>query len=133
MSGIDPQLTRALPVRVQGVEVQSPVLTLFGEKWSLTIACPWEGEVHKSALSWEDDDIEDRAWDLVGEDLVDVRREGSSVRFQFSTSVLVATPDTDIDPWVLRLPDGLWVGRMHEATRTRDVQRNSKPGSTCGQ
>lgn len=100
-----------LPVRVQGVEVQDPILTLFGEGWGLTIACPWEGTIGGRALSWEDDDIEDRSWDLVGQDLVAVRHDGSMVKFEFSAGTLIATPDTDVDPWVLQLPGGVVVGR----------------------
>lgn len=101
-----------LPVRVEGVEVKDPILTLFGEGWSLTIACPWEGAVAGRPLSWEADDIEDWVWDLVGGTLDAVRQEGSAVRFSFSTGTLIATPDTDLDPWVLKLPSGLVVGRM---------------------
>lgn len=112
MNSIDPHLLQDLPVRVAGVEVQSPILTVFGQRWSLTIACPWEGTVGGHALSWEADDIEDRAWDLVGEDLLAVLQVGSAVTFHFSAGALIATPDTDLDPWVLQLPAGLLVGRI---------------------
>jgi hypothetical protein len=109
VTGIDP--LAGLPVRVQGVEVQDPILTLFGEGWGLTIACPWEGTIGWRALSWEDDDIEDRSRDLVGQDLVAVRQDGPAVKFEFSAGTLTVTPDQDVDPWVLLLPDGLVVGR----------------------
>lgn len=111
MSAGDLQRPGDLPAPVAGVEVQSPMLTVFGARWSLTIACPWEGIVAGRALSWEDDDLEDRAGDLVGEDLVAVRQEGPATWFEFSTAALIATPDTDVDPWVLQLPGGLVVGR----------------------
>lgn len=110
MTGLNP--LAGLPVRVKGVEVQDPILTLFGEGWGLTIACPWEGTISGHALSWEDDDIEDRSWGLVGEDLVAVRQDGPAVEFEFSSGTLIVTPDTDVDPWVLELPGGLVVGRM---------------------
>ncbi len=109
MTATDP-LT-ALPVRIDGVEVQDPILTLFGEGWALTIACPWEGTIGGRALTWEDDDLEDRCWDLIGQDLVALRQEGPAVEFEFSTGTLIATADTDVDPWVLQLPGGLVVGR----------------------
>lgn len=109
MTGIDP--LAGLPVHIQGVELQDPILTLFGEGWALTIACPWEGTIGGRALSWEDDDIEDRSWDLVGEDLVAVRQDGPADTFEFSAGTLTVTPDTDVDPWVLQLPGGLVVGR----------------------
>lgn len=111
MTNTDSQLLEALPVRVRGVEVQDPVLTLFGDEWSFTIACPWEGEIGGRAVSWEDDDLEGRAWDLVGAELVSVRQEGAVARFGFSAGFLLVSPDTDVDPWVLRLPGGLLVGR----------------------
>lgn len=109
MTGIDP--LEGLPVRIQGVEVQDPILVLFGERWGLTIACPWEGNIGGRALSWAGDDIEDRSWDLVGQDLIAVRQEGPVVRLEFSAATILMTPDTDIDPWVLQLPGGLVVGR----------------------
>lgn len=108
MTGIDP--LGALPVRVEGVEVQDPVLTMFGENWALTIACPWEGTIGGRSLSWEDRDLEDRSWDMVGEDLVAVRQDGPAVEFEFSNGSLIVTPDTDVDPWMLQLPGGLVVG-----------------------
>jgi hypothetical protein len=112
MSGIESEVLAALPVRVAGVEVQDPVLVFFGEGWSLTIACPWTGMVRGNGLSWEDDDLEDRVWDLVGDELVSIQQEGRSIRFGFLGGTLLATPDTDLDPWVLRLPGGLLVGRV---------------------
>lgn len=38
-------VSRELPVRVTGVEVQDPVIVLFGDGWSLSVACPWRGVV----------------------------------------------------------------------------------------
>lgn len=111
MSLLDAHLLNDLPLRVVGVEVQSPVLTLFGDEWSLTIACPWDGIVGGRKMSWEDDDIEDWAWDLIGEDLVTVEEHGSAVRFKFLNASLTAAPDSDLDPWVLSLPGGVLVGR----------------------
>lgn len=110
MTATDP--LAALPVRVDGVEVQDPILTLFGDGWSLTIACPWEATIGGRALTWEDDDLEDRSWDLIGQDLVALRQDGPGVKFEFSTGNLIAIPDTDVDPWVLEVPGGLVVGRM---------------------
>lgn len=110
MTDID--LLAALPVRVQGVEVQDPILTLFGKGWALTIACPWEGTIGGHRVSWEDDDIEARSWETLGEDLVAVRQGDSTVDFEFTFGNLIVAPDTDVDPWVLQLPGGLLVGRM---------------------
>lgn len=109
MTDIDPLV--ALPVRVKGVEVQDPIVIVYGEGWGLTIACPWQGAVDGQAVSWADGDIEDRFWSLVGEELVAVLQGGDITEFKFSSSTLIAIPDTDMDPWVLALPGGLIVGR----------------------
>ena len=31
-----------LPRQIRGLEVNDPVLTLYGDDWSLTLMCPWE-------------------------------------------------------------------------------------------
>ena len=62
------------------------------------------------ALSW-DDDMEDRVWDLIGEDLVAVVDEGSVVRFNLSEATLIATPDEYWDPWVLEVRGHFLAGR----------------------
>jgi hypothetical protein len=105
-------VSRELPVRVTGVEVQDPVIVLFGDGWSLSVACPWRGVVAELPITWLDDDIEDRIWDVVGEDLISVQNEGRDVRFVFTRSVIVATPDVDLDPWVLALPGNVVVGSV---------------------
>lgn len=61
-----------LPVTVQEIEFNDPLLTIFGQGRSLNLACPWDGTIHPAGLSWEDDDVEDRAWELVGADLIAV-------------------------------------------------------------
>jgi hypothetical protein len=101
-----------LPLRVTGIEVQDPMVTVFGEGWALTLACPWEGAIRDCRFSWEDDDVEDRAWDLVGQDLVAVDVSADAATFRFSSGWLKATPDTDFDPWVMRLPSGIFVGSL---------------------
>ena len=38
-----PDAIRAdLPQQIRGLEVNDPVLTLYGDDWSLTLMCPWE-------------------------------------------------------------------------------------------
>lgn len=88
------------------------MITLFGDGWGLTIACPWEGTIGGRDISWEDDDIENRVWDLIGEDLVDVRETGAGTCFEFSSGTLTVAQDTDVDPWVLQIAGGLMVGRV---------------------
>lgn len=99
-----------LPRRISGLEVQDPIVTVFGEDWSLTLACPWSGVVKGHTLTWEDETIEDVLWDLVGQDLVGFDRQGLATYFRFTDAELIAVPDADLDPWVLTLPSGVAVG-----------------------
>jgi hypothetical protein len=113
MSGIDFELLEVLPVRVKGVGEQGLILHMFGDQWGLELTSPWEGAIGGRAISsehYEDDYINELALDLIGQDLVAVRQEGLSVRFEFSAASLVVTPDSDYEPWVLTLPSGIFVG-----------------------
>jgi hypothetical protein len=92
--------------------VQDPIVTVFGEDWSLTLACPWSGVVNGHTLTWEDETIEDVLWDLVGQDLVGFDRRGPSTYFRFTSAELIAEPDSDLDPWVLTFPSGVVVGTL---------------------
>ena len=56
-------IVQALPLTIQGVEVMDPVLTLFGDGWSLTLMCPWTVEGPGISSSWESEDLEDVVWD----------------------------------------------------------------------
>jgi hypothetical protein len=118
MSVIDFELLEALPVRVKYVGNQGPVLTVSGDQWGLTFMSPWEGTIGGRAISdhYDDDDINELALGLIGQDLVAVWQEGPSVRFEFSAASLVVTPDTDYSPWVLSLPGGFMVGRVVAAS-----------------
>lgn len=79
----------------------------------MNLACPWDGVIRSVPLSWEDDDVEDRACELVGAELIFVEEAAPGrVDFQFSNAVLRVRPDTDLDPWVLHLPDVIVVGTM---------------------
>lgn len=102
-----------LPVRVRGIECNDPFLTIFGEEWSLNLGCPWEGNIGSISISWEDDDVEDRAWELVGLDLTSVvDGSGGGPEFHFSDAMVHVRPDTDLDPWVLHLAGLIVVGTM---------------------
>jgi hypothetical protein len=117
MSVIDFELLEALPVRVKGVGDQGLTLNMFGDQWALTFMSSWEGTICGRAISdhYDDDYINERALDLIGQDLVAVRQEGLSVRFEFSAASLVVTPDSDYEPWVLSLPIGIVVGEGIDA------------------
>lgn len=107
-------LSRQLPLKVDSVEVEDPIVTLIGAVWSLSLACPWElldSEVVLTA--WDRSDAGDAIWDLVGRELVDVQRARNFVDpiFRFCGDIdLAIAADTDLDPWVLRVAGRTFVG-----------------------
>ena len=102
-----------LPCRVRHVDVNDSVVVLAGDAWSLAVTCPWRGLLSGVEMSWLDPGIEDWLWHAVGEELTSVDFSSpASVRFTFTNGWLEVEPDTDLDPWVLRLPAGVLVGGM---------------------
>lgn len=99
----------SLPLTVRGLEVNDPAVTLFGDDWSLSLVCPWTLVGPDMSCSWEDDDIEDAAWDLIGRLLVGVTAQDPQAIdpvFEFDGGItLTIVADTDLDPWTLALPD----------------------------
>jgi hypothetical protein len=109
------EITASFPLVVQGVEVNDPILTLFGEKWSLTIMCPWTLTGSGFATTWESENIEDDVWNLIGLSVVAVSADSSSVIdpiFVLDGDVKLSIhADTYDEPWFLTLPDVVVVGR----------------------
>jgi hypothetical protein len=109
------RIRAALPLKIRGIEVNDPALTLYGEDWSLNLSCPWRIVGSEWSVSWESDDIEDTCWDLVGHSIVSVTSEDGAAMdpvFGVDTDITVSVfADTDLDPWVLRLPDLVIVGQ----------------------
>lgn len=105
------EINSELPVRVAELSYNDPFLTVFGSGWSLNLACPWKGTIASPEVSWDDDDVEDLAWELIGTGLISVD-DGApgEIDFRFTDAVLHVRPDTDLDPWVLRLPGVVAVG-----------------------
>ena len=102
-----------LPRQVRGLEVDDPVLTLYGDDWSLTLMCPWAVDGPAGGFTWESDAIEDEAWELVGQSLLAVSPTDVDPVFQMSGGfVLRVSADTDLAPWTLRLPHAVVVGRQ---------------------
>jgi hypothetical protein len=101
-----------LPQQIRGVEVNDPVLTLYGDGWSLTLMCPWTVDGPDGRFDWESESIEDQAWELVGHSLQAVSPTEVDPVFEFSGGLSIrVSADTDLDPWTLRLPHVLVVGR----------------------
>lgn len=106
-----------LPLRVDGLEFNGPVVVLTGPNWSLSIVCPWR-LIRGSALvtSIEDPGAEARLRELVGATIIDVgtqadRETARDPVFVFADGArLELFADTDLDPWVMRLSDKTFVG-----------------------
>lgn len=103
-----------LPRQVTGLDYSDPILSIFGVGWSLTLQTPWVGHVGGVALDWEDDCVEDRAWDLVGQTLLQIRETHDHnqplVEFLFGDAIFRATFEAQPEPWVLRFGDIVIVG-----------------------
>ncbi len=117
-----------VPLRVDGVEFNDPVVVLAGPNWSLSIVCPWRLRRGGALLtSIEDPGAEARLGELVGATITDVvaqtsRGTAGDPVFVFADGArLELFADTDLDPWVMRLPEETFVGSASDpgATDTR--------------
>ncbi|HWM56964.1 MAG TPA: hypothetical protein VNO83_03935 [Pseudonocardia sp.] len=101
----------ALPRTIRGIEFNDPVLSMHGEEWSLALMCPWRIDGPGRSYTWESETIEDDAWDLSGHSLVAVSSDSPDIVdpvFVLDGGIRIEVhADTDLDPWVLRLPGGL--------------------------
>jgi hypothetical protein len=105
----------ALPLQVEDVEYQDPSFVLSGQEWSLSLECPWRMRNESGQLwfSWSSTNTSDLVLPLTG-------RLISSISPNISTGDLACTfsdgtrlevfADTDLDPWVLRIPNLILVG-----------------------
>lgn len=109
-------IRRSLPLKVLGLEVGDPVLTVFGDDWSLSLVCPWTLDGPGLFTSWEAEDIERAANTLVGRRLEDVSARDSDATdpvFRFSGGLrLKVLADTDLDPWAMMVPGHVVIGRQ---------------------
>ncbi len=96
-----------LPLMVSGLEINDPVLTLFGNGWGLSIVCPWALDGLDVHVTWESDPL-DEVWVLAGRALVGVTANDESATdptFHFEGGLsLEVNADTVLDPWTLILP-----------------------------
>jgi hypothetical protein len=110
-------LSALLPLRIDGLEFNDPVVVLIGANWSLSIVCPWR-LTRGGALvaSIEDPSAEAHLRDVVGGAITDVIPQSAGGAspdpvFVFADGArLELFSDTDLDPWVMRLPDKTFVG-----------------------
>jgi len=106
-------IRRGGPLRVSEVDYTDPSLTLSGAGWSLNIMCPWR--VRERGILWvscSEPGREDKLWDLIGHDIIDVvPAHGVDPVFVMSADLrLEILADTDVDPWALLLRGRTFVG-----------------------
>lgn len=114
-----------LPLRVGELEFNDPVVVLAGSKWSLSIVCPWR-LTRGGALvtSIEDPGAEAHLRELVGASIVEIVAQtgwgtARDPAFVFADGArLELFADTDLDPWVMRLPDKTFVGSASDPGAT---------------
>ncbi|SRR6266508_813159 len=113
---ISSSLARHFPLRIDQVDYADPTVTLTGDGWSLSMTCPWHlFEGQSRIVSWNEEGATDVIWDLVGHAITEVRPRSTE---HPSDPVFLLTgglrleihADTDLDPWVLRLPELTFVG-----------------------
>jgi hypothetical protein len=116
MANLIAAVAASAPLRVRKIVYLDPVLTLVGDDWSLSLRCPWQLR-HSGAVltTWDRDDAEDVAAGLVGASIesASYARSGNpkDPAFQISGGLsLEVAADTDLDPWVMRVPGGIFVG-----------------------
>jgi hypothetical protein len=112
-------LARRLPWRIRSVEWADPSLMVAGDDWSLTVSSSWRVTSPAGiAFSCSSADAEDRAWDLVGAQVVRIDRRGGGVVcdpiFVLSGDLaLEVFSDTKLDSWVLRVGDSTVIVGPH--------------------
>lgn len=103
------KVAKQLPLRISTVEWTDPTLVLAGQGWSLSLTCPWRAVTPQgSAFGWDSPDVEDRAWDLIGAEVISVVRQASGAfadpAFVLSNGVILEVlSDSELDPWNLRV------------------------------
>ncbi len=109
-------VARSLPLRIGRVDVNDPVVSLSGEGWFLSIACPWDLVGPDVVFDWETDPFDEVLQKLVGTSLQSVTAEGELLVdpvFHFDSGIsIVVRADSDLDPWVFRIQGIVLVGRM---------------------
>jgi hypothetical protein len=106
------------PLRIDEVDYVEPTVTLMGRDWSLAVTCPWRLVRGSTTLvAWNDTTVADQIWELVGTAVIDVRtwstHHPNDPAFVLTSSDRVELEaDSDLDPWVLRLPDRTFVGSI---------------------
>ena len=106
---------------IERATFEDPVLSLGGTGWSLNCVSAWRLIDRSGTLvvGWSDSRAPSVVAQLVGQRIVDLDRQGVLSEFDPALSlsggdVLEVFADHPVDPWVLRLPDMIFVGSPSE-------------------
>lgn len=125
MNSTAESVSRALPLRVEWMRIDDPVVYFGGVDWSLAIVCPWQLLGAGLEFDWEKDPYPEAINRLRGLYLREVVSEGDILVdpvFRFDEGISIAIrADSDLDPWVLTIPDLVVVGRR--APRNGEMSR----------
>ena len=111
LEGLSEAVAASAPLVIREIEYNDPTLVLGGQDWSLALTCPWrlENSLGATGLHWASKAVEDRASELIGTSVMAAHQHGPSSRPHTTLRLsdghrVIIEPDTDLDPWVLRLP-----------------------------
>ena len=110
-------LSPLLPLRLEEVEYNDPMVVLSGPGWSLSVACPWR-LMRESRLetAYGAEGAAAALDGLRGGEVVGFNPAGGTcspgdIRVALGNGAVIEMfADTDLDPWVLRLPEHTFVG-----------------------
>ena len=118
------ELAGLLPLTIGEATFADEILTIVGDGWAFSALCPWR-VVREGVLlySWSDPAAVDRVWDLCGQQVLAIRTQSSAMRgdptFELSTGEHVEVfSDVASDPWVLHLPNSVYVGSPSDSDHT---------------
>jgi len=113
---LEETVAAAAPLLIDDANFDDPTLLIAGDGWSLSALCPWR--IHGSdgiTLSWSMTDAGQRISQLTGLEIVSVGRLSLDATFHLSDgSFLDLFSDTDTDPFVLKLPNAIFVGPFRD-------------------
>ncbi len=112
IESVQQEVGRCLPLKVEAIDWQDPVLVISGNEWNLTCSCAWrvsrDGVVRYGC--W-DKVAAESILDLIGMEFTGVEPQSTAVpvdlAFLLSDGGRLELFSTEMtEPWVLRLPAG---------------------------
>lgn len=115
-------LKALLPLPIDSVKYNDPMVLLDGPGWSLSVACPWR--LTRDGLlvcAYGDRNAETALQELIGASLIEMdveacARPSTDPAFRLAGNRwLEVFADTDLDPWVMRLSAQTFIGSASAA------------------